>query len=54
MNTYPVLVEALEAVLLTAKNWAVSCEINGEGINNPAAVAVRNAEKALVLARKEA
>ena len=48
-NNHDTLVEALRGVLLTAENWATTCEINGEGPNNPAAVNVRRARLALQL-----
>ena len=42
--------DALKGVMQTAENWACNCEINGEGPNNPAAVAVRDAKRALAKA----
>jgi hypothetical protein len=47
----PDLLEALENIIQTAENWAVCCEINGEGENNPAAVAVRHAKQAIAKAK---
>jgi hypothetical protein len=47
VNNHDSLVEALTGLLPTAENWATTCEINGEGPNNPAAVNVRRARLAL-------
>lgn len=47
----PALLEAVERLLPSAENWACNCEINGEGTNNPAAVAVYHAKQAIQQAK---
>jgi hypothetical protein len=53
VNSHDSLVEALTGLLPTAESWAVTCEINGEGPNNPAAINVRRARLALASLESE-
>jgi len=44
---------ALKAIMQSAENWACSCEISGEGVNNAASVACRHARSAIAKAEME-